>query len=74
MSNNVVYGTFNLEALGISTEELERELAVYCDCEYLESEEGKKDSAIYKPDGKIHLGVKKHGWLCPKCNKFVQIG
>ena len=74
MANGIVYGTFDLEKLGISKEEWEAEMAVYCDCGYLEENKCKEEPAIFKPDGQVHLGVKKHGWLCPRCNKFVQIG
>lgn len=78
MAGKIEYKTFNLEELGISTEEwnamVEAEEAVYCDCGYLEENKGKEEPAIFKPDGQIHLGVRKHGWLCPRCNKFVQIG
>ena len=51
---------------------VEEEKKIFCECDYLEN--NPHASANYKPDGVSHLGVTKHGWLCPKCNKFVQIG
>ncbi len=60
--------SFKPEDLGYTKEELEEEAAVFCDCEEPDEE------PVYKKDGVDHLGVTKHGWICRKCNKFVQIG
>ena len=60
--------TISLADLGITKEEWEAEMALYCDCD--EPDESPK----YKPDGISLMGCTKHGWVCRKCNKFVQIG
>ena len=60
--------TFDPAELGYSKEEWDAEMALYCDCDEPDEEPG------YKPDGVDHLGCTKHGWICRKCGKFVQIG
>lgn len=40
---------------------------IWCDC-------GSTADGKYKEDGAVYLGVEKHGWICPKCKKFKQIG
>ncbi len=54
--------------MGITQEDLDNEAKLYCDCDEPD------DEPYYKPDGKVLMGVRKHGWVCHKCNKFVQIG
>jgi len=49
-------------------DELEADKDIWCECEEPDEE------PVYKPDGEDHLGVTKHGWICRKCDKFVQIG
>ena len=62
--------TVSLDKLGISQERLDEELKIYCDCD------GKQGDPIYT-NGTTIKGVgfvDHHGWLCPKCHKYVQVG
>ncbi len=71
LANGVVEVSFDakdMERMGITQEDLDREAKLYCDCDVPD------DEPYYKPDGKVLMGVRKHGWVCHKCNKFVQIG
>lgn len=62
--------------IDVTEEELEKERKIWCNCGYLE-EENPKDDPEYT-DGayikEIDTHVNKHGWLCPRCKKYVQIG
>lgn len=60
--------------IDMSNEELQRELMIYCTCGYLD--ENPDDTAVYT-EGAVIEGVgpvNHHGWLCPKCGKYVQVG
>lgn len=54
--------------LDITQEELEEYGKLFCSCNYL-----KKHPNIY-PEYVEHYKNVSHGWICPKCKKFVQIG
>ena len=66
--NGVISCKFDPADLGYTQEEWNAELALYCNCDKPD------DHPEYKPDGINHMGCTKHGWICRKCNKFVQIG
>ena len=71
LANGIVQVSFDdedKEKMGITKEDLAAEAKLYCDCDEPD------DEPYYKPDGKVLMGVRKHGWVCHKCNKFVQIG
>lgn len=53
---------------GYTEKDLEKEQALYCSCDYLEKHPEKRSEYV-----KNHLGV-NHGWICPSCKKFTQIG
>lgn len=53
---------------GYTEKDLQKENALYCSCNYLENNPG--INSIYVEN---HLGV-NHGWICPSCKKFTQIG
>ena len=57
------------ENLGITKEDLEREMAIFCDCE--------KPGDVHYVEGwfvpKIGY-VDHHGWICDNCRKYVQVG
>lgn len=59
------------ESEGITEEEyFEREASLFCDCE----EESEYTEYV---DGTTIPGigyVDKHGYICPKCGRYVQIG
>ena len=62
-------------SLDISKKDIEKEMKIYCDCGYLEE----KDPVLqpkYVTKKKIKdVGwVHHHGWVCPKCGKYVQVG
>ena len=63
--------TINLE---VTKEEYERELEIFCDCDYLENHP--KESPKYVESAKIpKIGkVNHHGWICPGCKKYTQVG
>lgn len=53
----------------------EEEQKLFCDCDYLT--EHPEEHAEYVEAGHEVEGVgicNKHGWICPGCGKFVQIG
>ena len=64
---NKIIGTTTLD-IGITEEELEEYEKLFCECGYLDKHPNVH--ATYMED---HLGV-DHGWICPNCKKFVQIG
>ena len=41
---------------------------IWCECGKYAGED------LYKDDGEVYLGVEKHGWICPNCSKYTQIG
>lgn len=54
--------------LDISDDDFNEYLKLFCDCGYIE------DNPHISPEYvEGHMGV-DHGWICPKCKKFVQIG
>lgn len=58
------------EAEGLTEEEyMKRELAIYCDC-------GKSTDPVFVEFADIPgVGrVDKHGYICRKCGKYVQVG
>ncbi len=57
-----------LDDCGISQEKWDAFWSVFCECEEPD------ERPYFKPDGVNLLGCTKHGWVCRKCNKFVQIG
>ena len=62
--------TISLDELGISQERLEEELKIYCDCD-------EEQGDLTYTNGTTIEGVGfvgHHGWLCPKCHKYVQVG
>ena len=58
----------SIEELGITEEQWKAYMDLFCNCEEPD------DHPRYKPDGVDLMGCTKHGWVCRKCNKFVQIG
>ena len=69
--------TLNLEDY-LSEEEIklfEEEQKLFCECDYLTNhpeESAKYVEAGYEVEG---VGVcHNHGWICPGCGKFVQLG
>ena len=54
--------------IDITEEELKEYNNIFCECDYLE-----KHSKLNPKYVKNYNGV-SHGWICPKCKKFVQIG
>ena len=62
-------------SLNMSEEDLEKEMKIYCDCGYLE-EKNPVLQPKYVTRKKIKdVGwVNHHGWICPKCGKYVQVG
>lgn len=54
--------------LDITEEDMVAYEKLFCDCGYLDTHP--QMNAIYVEN---HMGV-NHGWICPKCKKFVQIG
>ena len=49
-------------------EELEEYEALFCECHYLEQHPNSNAEYVEKYNGV------NHGWICPKCKKFTQIG
>lgn len=71
--------TFTIDLSEFMSEEeleaFEKEQELFCDCGYLD--EHPNENPIYVEKGHEVEGVgvcQKHGWICPNCNKFVQIG
>ena len=60
--------TVNLKDLGITKKDLEEYKKLFCKCNYL-----KENPNIPVEYVENYLGV-NHGYICPKCKKFVQIG
>ena len=54
--------------MDITQEEFEEYQDLYCECDYLE-----KHPKLHPEYVENYNGV-SHGWICPKCKKFVQIG
>lgn len=52
----------------ISQKELDEYGKLFCDCKYLKEHPNKQ------PEYVEHYKGVSHGWICPKCEKFVQIG
>jgi len=63
--NGNVIGTTKID---MDKEEVKEFCNLFCDCKYLEN--NPDSDAIYVEN---YNGV-SHGWICPKCKKFVQIG
>lgn len=51
-----------------SKEELEAFYDLFCECDYLDNNPKVQPKFVTN-----YKGV-SHGWICPKCRKFVQIG
>ncbi len=66
--NGIIHCSFKPEDIGYTQEQWDAEMALYCDCDEPD------EHPTFKPDGVPLMGCKKHGWVCRKCNKFVQIG
>lgn len=64
----ITFGTFELsEEL---KEQLNEEMKIYCDCD--EPDEYPYYVKSHKIKG---VGtVNHHGWVCHKCNKYIQVG
>lgn len=60
-------GTTELD-MEITQEEIDAYSKLFCECDYLEKHPN--SSTIYV---KNYKGV-NHGYICPKCKKFSQIG
>ena len=54
--------------IDITKEELEEYEALFCECHYLEQHPNSNAEYVEKYNGV------NHGWICPKCKKFTQIG
>ena len=54
--------------MDITKEELEEYEALFCECHYLEQHPNSNAEYVEKYNGV------NHGWICPKCKKFTQIG
>ncbi len=54
--------------MDVTGEELKEYNNLFCECDYLE-----KHPKLNPEYVKNYNGV-SHGWICPKCKKFVQIG
>lgn len=52
----------------ITEEELNKYEDLICKCNYLETHSNAQPKYV-----KNYLGV-SHGWICPHCKKYVQIG
>lgn len=62
--------------IDITEEEWKKDHQLFCSCGYLE-EENPQDVPEYTESAyikEINEYVNKHGWLCPRCQKYVQIG
>ena len=61
--------SFSLEDLGITQEEFEREMQIYCDCD-------EPEAPYYVDYARIpNVGVvDHHGWICKRCGKYAQVG
>lgn len=66
----ITYGTISLAELGISQEEIEREMAIYCDCENPDENPQYVNKINIKGVGMVN----HHGWVCRCCGKYVQVG
>lgn len=60
-------GTTTID-MNITEKELEEYQNIWCDCDYLEKHPEKNAEYIEN-----YLGT-SHGWICPNCKKYVQIG
>ena len=60
-------GTTELD-MDVTQEEIDAYNELFCECDYLEKHPNL--NARYVENYK---GV-SHGWICPKCKKFTQIG
>ena len=54
--------------IDITQEELDEYSKLFCNCNYLQEHPNKQAEYV-----EHYKGV-SHGWICPKCKKFVQIG
>lgn len=54
--------------MDVTQEEMDEYNNLFCECDYL-----KKHPKINAKYVENYNGV-SHGWICPKCKKFVQIG
>ena len=55
---------------GITDEDLEREMAIYCDCDEPDEHPEYADRKVIEGVGLVD----HHGWICRKCGKYVQVG
>lgn len=65
----IICGSISLSDLGISAEEFEKEMAIYCDCDEPDENPMYVDKAEIEGVGL----VEHHGWICRKCGKYVQV-
>lgn len=54
--------------MNITEKEMNEYSQLWCDCNYLKSNPDKQPKYVEN-----YKGV-SHGWICPKCKKFIQIG
>lgn len=60
-------GVTNIE-MDVTEKEMEEYDNLVCKCDYLEKHPKSNPEYV-----KNYNGV-SHGWICPKCKKFIQIG
>lgn len=54
--------------INLTKKELKEYQKLYCECNYLEKHQEELPEYVENYNGV------SHGWICPKCKKFIQIG
>ena len=63
--NKIGVSELDLDATEKEIEEYDK---LFCKCDYLKKHPDEKPKYVEN-----HKGI-NHGWICPKCNLFIQIG